>query len=336
MKKVNKEMQEVLNNLDTFNNKPLESLTPEIARQQSELKDAVLMTIDNSIIKKVFGIIETVSRVEHIVISNQGYKLLVRIYIPRSTSYPQPAVLYFHGGGMVIGNLNSYDASCRAICNAANCIVVSVAYRQAPEHKFPAAADDAFFAYEWVLKNADALQIDKTKIAVMGESAGGNLAAGVCLQAKFKGIRQPIHQVLIYPMMQPKYDTESYIEHEFAKPLNMAMMKWFWNHYLDGKIDNEILASPALTIDLTGLASATIVLAEIDPLRSEGQAYADRLKLFGVAVNCRLFEGVTHEFFGMGAVLFEARHAVNFVSYELNVVFGNTPTMQELYISTLN
>lgn len=327
MKRLNDEMKQVLEEFDKFHNKPIETLSPQEARQQSELKDAVLATINNHPTKRIMGVMESVARVDHIEIYGRGEdnNIILRIYRPDMDTNLKPAVLYFHGGGMVIANLNTYDSSCRALCNAAKCVVISVAYRQAPEHKFPAAPQDALLAYEWVVGHCMSLGIDSKKIAVVGESAGGNLAAGLCIQAKKRGLVQPVHQVLIYPMLDARFDTESYKENAFAKPLNLSMMKWFWEHYLETDADKEDeLACPIKAKTLVGLPAATIILAEIDPLRSEGKAYGEKLAKDGVLVKTKIYKGVAHEFFGMGAVVSEGKEAVKFVADQLIHAFDKS------------
>lgn len=325
---VNSQMQEVLDHYAKMNPLPVESLGPEMARQQAELRDAVMATINDHTAKRAFaGVIEPVAHVEHFVIAGPGGQILLRVYTPFGEGV-KPATLYYHGGGMVIANLNTYDSSCRALCNAAECVVISVGYRQAPEHPFPAAAEDAFAAYRWVLHNSADLGVDPQRVAVTGESAGGNLAAGVCLRARDEGSPQPVHQVLVYPMLDAKFVSPSYVEHAQAKPLNKAMMEYFWGHYLRREADaNDPLACPLRAESVTGLAPATVILAEIDPLRCDGKDYADRLRASGVDVDVQTFDGVGHEFFGMGAVVAEGRRAVNFAAERLQDAFAEPEDM---------
>jgi acetyl esterase len=214
--------------------------------------------------------------------------------------------------------LDAYDASCRALCNAAKCIVVSCDYRRSPENPFSAAIEDAFAAYQWVIDNAPNLGGDPQQVATGGESAGGNIAAVTALQARDYGVRAPVHQLLIYPVTDCDFNTESYKQHAEAKPLNRAMMKWFWGHYLYGDDceDNPYL-TPVRAEDLSHLPPATIITADIDPLRTDGERYADKLEAAGVPVSYRNFEGVTHEFFGMTPVVAEAREAVQFAAANL-------------------
>jgi len=285
---LNAKMQEVLEQSDAFHALPLETLSPENARNLPTITDAYLAVIGGHVAKRAWAAFpEPVGRIEHQVIPGKGGEILIRIYTPKgakrtSGSAGLPVLVYFHGGGWVIANLDTYDGSCRALCNESGFIVISVAYRQAPEYPFPAAAEDAFSAYQWVLSNAESLGGDSPRIAVGGESAGGNLAAVVCLQARDQGFRLPIHQLLVDPITNSALDTASYLDNKDAKPLNERMMRWFWKDYLKNELDGtNPLASP-MQAKLKGLPSATVITAEIDPLRSEGEAYAEKLKQAGI------------------------------------------------------
>ncbi|MCC7368934.1 MAG: alpha/beta hydrolase fold domain-containing protein [Chloroflexi bacterium] len=265
---------------------------------------------------------EAIGFVEDIKIPAPSGDLPARIYTPDGTG-PFPVLVYFHGGGWVLADLDTYDASARALTNAARCIVVSVHYRQAPEHKFPAAAEDADFAFQWAQRNAASFKGDPNRVAVGGESAGGNLATGVALQARERGGPMPIHQLLVYPVTVHAFDSPSYQQYADAQPLNAPMMHWFWEQYLENDADGQSpLASPLLAADLSGLPPATVILAEIDPLRSEGEAYAARLQQAGVPTTVTIYPGVTHEFFGMTAVVDEAKRAVAEAAAGLTESFG--------------
>ena len=309
----------VLDQLEALGPKPLEKLDPKEARKQPTPGDAV-----KALLKKQGKSTdpEPVAKVKDIEFPGAVGKLPARVYTPKGEG-PFPVLVYWHGGGFVIADLDTYDSSCRALCNAAGCVVVSCHYRLAPEHPFPAAPNDAFAAYQWVLKNAGTVNGNPKRVAVGGESAGGNLAAVTALQARNKGVTPPVHQLLIYPVTDHAYDTPSYKENADAKPLNLPMMKWFWGHYLGKASDGAFnYASPMQAKDLKNLPPATVITAEVDPLRSEGKAYADRLKAAGVAVDYTNYEGVTHEFFGMGAVLPEAKQAVAQAAKGLKTGFG--------------
>lgn len=301
------QMKAVLDELAAFNAPPIEKQSPMNARNNPTAANAVM----GLLAKRGQPAIEMVGDVSHQLIPGPAGDLLARVYKPQGQG-PFPVLVYFHGGGWVIANLDTYDSSCRALTNAANCMVVSVAYRQAPEHKFPAAAEDAYASTQWVMSNAAQINGDPKRVAVGGESAGGNLAAVTCLMARDRGGTMPVHQMLIYPVTNYAFDTPSYQENANAKPLNKAMMMWFWSQYLKSESDgSNPYASPLRAENLRGLPSATVITADIDPLRSEGEAYADRLRQAGSAVKATNYTNVTHEFFGMGAVVDKAKQAVS-------------------------
>ncbi|HUQ73267.1 MAG TPA: alpha/beta hydrolase [Burkholderiales bacterium] len=306
--KPKKEMQAVLDELEALGAKPLESLTPQQARTQPTPADAVM-----ALLKKQGKSTEPekVGKVEDRKIDGPGGSIPVRIYWPAGGKGPYPVVHYIHGGGWVIADLDVYDASPRALVNAAGAIVVSSHYRQAPEHPFPAAHEDSLAAYQWVLANAESLGGDPKRVAVAGESAGGNMAAAITLMARQKKLPMPVHQLLVYPVADYAFDTPSYEQNENAKPLGKDAMEWFFEQYLSSEKDGD---NPLISLlhakDLRGLPPATVITAEIDPLRSEGEQYAQMLRKAGVKVDYANYPGVTHEFFGMGAVLPDAKRAV--------------------------
>jgi len=255
------------------------------------------------------------------VIAGPGGQLLLRIYTPAGSG-PFPVIVYFHGGRFVIANLDTYDASARGLTNGAGAIVVSVAYRQAPEHRFPAAVDDAFAAYRYVVANAASFGGDPKRVAIAGESAGGNLAAVVAILARNHGVQMPIHQLLVYPDVNQTFDTDSVEQNITTIPLNKAALFYFRGYYLNNSSDiGNILASP-LRADLHRLPPATIINADIDPLRDDGANYAAKLKASGVPVTRTVYSGVTHEFFGMGAVVDKARAAMAQANAALRAAFG--------------
>ena len=303
--KPNSQMQAVLDELAALNPKPIPQLSAPEARKQPTPADAVkaLLTKQG---KRTAPM--PVGNVVDRMIPGPGGQIPVRIYTPKGSG-PFPVVVYYHGGGWVIANLDTYDASPRAMVNMANAVVVSSHYRQGPEHKFPAAHQDAFAAYRWVLKNAKSLQGDPSKVAVMGESAGGNLAAAVSMMARDSSVQSPVYQVLVYPIAGSDVNTPSYQENAAAKPLNKPMMQWFFEKYLRTPADGKSPLIDLVNADLQGLPAATVITAQIDPLRSEGKALADRLKDAGTQVDYRNYDAVTHEFFGMGAVVDEAKQA---------------------------
>lgn len=328
MGKPDPQMKAVLNSLKMLHPKPIEKLTPAQARLQPTPAAAVRNLL------KMQGrstAPEKVASVKDYKVPGPAGQITVRVYKPlNAPSGPLPVVVYFHGGGFVIASVSTYDSSCRALANASGAMVASVDYRMAPEHKLPAAHEDSYAATQYIMRNAAAWGGDPNRVAVAGESAGGNLATDMCLMAKMRGGRMPVHQLLVYPVTQyGNFNTQSYRENAKAKPLNRPMMKWFFRYALPAKLKGRAgmtnpLASPlrASTAMLRGLPPATFVLAEIDPLRSEGAMYSYRLKEAGVPTRLMLYPGTTHEFFGMGAVVDKAKSAVNFAASGLKSSFA--------------
>jgi acetyl esterase len=314
--KPNAQMKTVLDDLQAKGGKPIETLRADEARKQPSAADA---THDVLMEEKGSAMPEAVAKVQNIQIDGAAGKIPARIYTP-SGKAPMPVILYFHGGGFVIATNDTYDATPRALANQTGAIVISPEYRKGPEFKFPAAHDDANAAYQWALANAASLGGDTTKIAVAGESAGGNLALNVAIFARDHQIQQPISEVLIYPVAGNDMTTSSYKENKDAKPLNKAMMAWFFKNYVPEESKND----PRLNLvkaDLHGLKPATVITAEIDPLRSEGKDLANRLTKQGVKTDYRNYEGVTHEFFGMASVLDQAKKAQKVASDDLKRSF---------------
>jgi acetyl esterase len=238
-----------------------------------------------------------------------------RIYTPktlRKNDGLSPCLIFFHGGGWVIGDLDSHDVVCRKLAHEAEMIVISVDYRLAPEHKFPAAADDAVAATKWIAANATTLGIDAAQILVGGDSAGGNLAAVVALAARDGGGPKLAGQVLIYPATDFAMTHPSHSEPETSILLTHSVIRWFSNHYLSGTADvDNWKASPARAETLAGLPPSYVMTAGADPLRDEGDEYAARLKQAGVAVAYRHFPGQFHGFFTMGKLLPQANVALS-------------------------
>ena len=204
----------------------------------------------------------------------------------------------------------------------AHAVVVSCHYRQAPEHKFPAAHDDAFAQYQWVRGNTGVFSSNGAQIAVAGESAGANLAINVAIAARDAGIDAPAHMALVYPVAGNDMNTPSYRQNADAKPLNKAMMEWFVKQTFTSVSETADPRINLVAAELKNLPSATIVLAEIDPLRSEGEALAKKLKEAGSEVDYKIYDGVTHEFFGMGAVVGDAKSAEKMMAGGLKKAFG--------------
>jgi acetyl esterase len=316
-KTIKPEMQTVIEKLNSYGDKPLETLGAADARKNHTPTDAVMDLAKQNNITVPVAKVDTIGKD----IDVSGGKIHLRIYTPKGGGGPDPLIVYYHGGGFVIANLDVYNASAQALAEQVGAVVVSVAYRLAPENKFPTAHNDAFTAYEWAVKNAVDLKADPAKIAVVGESAGGNLAANVSIMARDKHIMLPVHQVLIYPIAQADMNTESYKMYEKAKPLNKAMMGWFTEKYLTTMIEAQDPKISLVNANLKGLPSTTIITAEIDPLHDDGIILADRLKAAGVKVDSKNYEGVTHDFFGMALLVPEAKAAQAYAARQLKVAF---------------
>jgi len=236
-----------------------------------------------------------------------------RIYTPlrlRQTDGLAPALVFFHGGGWVIGDLDSHDVVCRKLADEGQLVVIAVDYRLAPEHKFPAAVDDAIAATKWIALNARQLGIDASRLCVGGDSAGGNLATVVAIDARDGGGLAIAGQVLIYPATDFAMTHPSHSEPETSILLTHSVIRWFRDNYLNGAADvDDWRASPARIKSLTGLPPAYVLTAGADPLRDEGDEYAKRLKEAGVPVTYRTFPGQFHGFFTMGKLLQQANVA---------------------------
>lgn len=252
-----------------------------------------------------------------------GGDIPVRIYVP-DESAPLPVFVYFHGGGWVVGDVPTHDTICSSLANAAKCLVVSVDYRLAPEHKYPDAAEDAFAATQWVIEHAAEIGGDPRRVAVGGDSAGGNLAAVVALLARDRQAPMPVLQVLIYPITDYNFDTPSYAENADGYLLTLSTMKWFWEQYLpDEEAGREPYASPLRAEDLSGLPPALVITAQYDPLRDEGEAYAGRLREAGVPVTLTRYDGVIHAFFRKTAQFDKAKMALAEVAGALRRAFDD-------------
>ena len=313
------QMQPILDSLAALGPKPIEDCTPEEARKQPSVADAV-----KALLKKRGEATspEPVGNVANRTIPGAAGEVKARVYTPKGDG-PFPVAVYWHGGGFVIATIDTYDSSCRALCNAANCVVVSCDYRQAPEHPYPAAADDAFACFKWVTTHLKDLNAEGKPVALVGESAGGNLAAVTALRARDAGGVQPVYQVLVYPVTDWVGSYPSAELYADVKPLNKPMLAWFTKYYLpDESKRGEPNASPLRAKDLTKLPPATVINAEVDPLRDQGFAYAAKLRDAGVAVKAVNFPGQTHEFFGTGAVNRDAKRAVQVAGNALKAAFA--------------
>jgi acetyl esterase len=249
----------------------------------------------------------------------------VRIYRPLGSHATAilPALVYFHGGGFTAGDIGTHDTLCRSLANGARCVVISVDYRMGPEHKFPKAVDDCVAAARWVAQHADELRIDAGRVAVGGDSAGGNLATVTALIARDAGGPRLVFQLLIYPTTTFQHDTPSTAELADGHWLTFSIMKFFRDQYLNGPRDRtDWRASPLLAPDLSRLPPAYVVTAGYDPIRDEGKAYADKLKAAGVPTTYRCYDGMIHGFITMGKVLDVANAAVDDSTAALRKAFS--------------
>jgi acetyl esterase len=244
---------------------------------------------------------EEVAEVRDIAVGSEPL-IAARLYRPRASTLP--LLVYFHGGGWVVGSVALSDTFCRALANASGCAVLSVEYRLAPEHRYPAAADDAYAATRWAAEHAAELGIDAHRVGVGGSSAGGNLAAVVALMARERDGPKIAVQLLHVPVMDHDFTRPSYTRNATDMGLTRAGMEWFWGHYApEAAQREEPFASPLRAKDLHGLPPAIFVIAECDPLRDEGAAYAERLRQAGVPVTYREYEGMVHAFMGWSSVV---------------------------------
>jgi len=245
---------------------------------------------------------EAVASCEDLAIPSPHGAIPVRVFTPGAEA-PRPVLVYFHGGGWVLGDLDAGHQFCRAIANAVGCTVISVNYRHAPEHRFPAAAEDCYAAVAWVAREGRALGVETTRLAVGGHSAGGNLAAVVAQMARDRDAPSIAFQLLIVPVIDHHFETVSYREHAEGYGLTADAMRWFWSQYLGAPEDGRNpYASPLRAASLRGLPPAFVATAEYDPLRDEGDAYAARLRQDDVPTIHVRYAGMIHAFLGGNAI----------------------------------
>ena len=294
-KQLDPQAEALLQQMAQMNLPPLHTLTPTQAREMMRGMSALS------------GEPEVVANVENLTIPGPGGRIPVRIYTPRGDG-PFPTLVFFHGGGWVICDLDTHDNLCRSLTNRACCVVVSVDYRLAPEHKFPAAVEDAYAATQWVANNAHRINGDPARIAVGGDSAGGNLAAVVAIMARDQDGPALTYQLLIYPATDvSSANTDSHRNYADGYFLTRGDGEWFCGHYLNCEEDRlHHRASPLLAPDLSGLPPALVITAEFDVLRDEGESYAKRLKKAGVSVKCTRYKGMIHGFMSMDGLLNQA------------------------------
>jgi len=289
---------------------PIESMSPADARLAT---DAMMSAVAD---------VPALASVQDRSIPGPLGDIPIRVYAPEGR-VPQPILVYFHGGGFVIGSLTSHDPLCRLMASKIPAIVVAVDYRLAPEHPFPAAAEDAYAATCWIAAHAREIGGDPGRIAVAGDSAGGNLSAVVSLLARERGGPTLVHQFLIYPVTDYSFETRSHLDNAEGYLLTRPLMTWFLGHYFSGPTPRTdprfaVLRAP----DLQGLPPATVLTAEFDPLRDEGESYAARLRAAGVPAELTRFDGMIHGFFPNPALFPQAETAIDAAADVLRRAFG--------------
>ncbi len=303
-------MHHVLDRMARARQLPLHALTPQQARQVYEVGSGMLDIPGHRL-----------ARVQELQIPvRDGTSIAARLYAPSQECLP--VLLYFHGGGFTIGSVATHDALCRHLSHLAQCAVVSVDYRLAPEHKFPTAADDAWDALQWLARGAADLGLDGGRIAVGGDSAGGTLAIVSAIEARDAGLPLAL-QLLFYPGCAAHQDTPSHQTFAHGFVIEEPHISWFFNHYVNTPADRDHWRfAPLLAPDVEGVAPAWIGLAECDPLVDEGVLYADKLRAAGVAVDLEIYRGVVHEFIKMGRAIPEALQAHADAARALKHAFG--------------
>ena len=271
--------------------------------------------------KDFWGDAPELQRVEEISV---GENLKVRLYAAEKQTSDQPVVMYFHGGGWVLGDVDVYDCLCRQLAIETGFVIASVDYGLAPENKFPGPMEDCYAATEHVFSNAESLGIDRSRIAVAGDSAGGNLAAAVAMKARDQNGPPIRFQLLIYPVIEPDFETESYQKFGTGHVLTMADMKWFWQQYLRENSDAENpLASPSKAESHVGLPPVHVITAQYDPLRDEGEGYASMLADAGVLVTQKQYPGMLHGFVHFRGLFDDGEQAMTDIANELKKHLSN-------------
>lgn len=293
---------------------PMEQMTPQALRADRAAKADVMAALA--------GPIEEMARVENRTIPGPAQPIPIRVYFPEIGNN-LPALVYYHGGGWVAGSLDGHDRTLRALAKASGCVVISVDYRLAPEHKFPAAVEDADVSLRYVAEHSAEFGVNPNRIAVGGDSAGGNLAAVACLIARDRGGPNVAFQLLVYPATD--YHDDRPAMHEFAQGhfLTRPLLDYFWGHYLNGPEDgHHPHVSPINAESLAGLPPAIVITAECDPIRDQGEAYAERLREAGVPVSVKRYEGAIHAFFNLGGVVDSGKLAVEDAAIALRTALG--------------
>jgi acetyl esterase len=308
---VTPEVQTILDLLAAVDDVPIEEMTPQAMREAYAMLNAT-------------GSKAEMASVTDRTVPGPGGDIPVRIYVPTTEPGPRPVLVYFHGGGWVIGDLETHDSTVRALASGSGATVVSVDYRLAPEHPFPAPLDDCLAAVRWVADHGAEIDVDPARLAVAGDSAGGNLAAAVVLALRDTGPALRA-QVLVYPVTDGTLGEPSMDENGDGYFLTKATMAWFWDHYMG---DRDRATEPAASVlhapdeALAGLPPALVVTAEFDPLRDEGEAYASRLAAAGVDVTTSRYDGMIHGFFSMGDFVPEGKAAIDEASEMLRAALA--------------
>ena len=316
---IDNQMWAVVDQLMSYGNVPYPQLTGFQARMEKTPTNAVTdLLLKNGVPPMAPSV--TIAHRKIPVGPSQG--LLVRTYTPTSGSGPMPIIVYYHGGGWVIADLDTYEGGAMALAQKAGAVVVSVAYRQAPENPYPTAHDDAFAAYQWVTQNAASLNGDPDRVAIAGESAGGNMAVATAIRARDEGARLPDAIISVYPVADGDVQSPSYDRYANAMPLNRGGMEWFFDNYTPDWRTQTYDWIDLVDADLSGLPPTTVINAQIDPLEAEGGDLAEALDAAGVDVEREVYQGVTHEFFGMTPVLEQAGAAQDFAVERLMAAWG--------------
>lgn len=311
------QMQTIIEKLASYGTPPLYTLTPQQARLAPSAADAAMAVAKDYNIATPTPMVDTTGKD----IPVTGGTIHVRIYTPKTGKAIYPLIMYYHGGGFVIATIDTYNSSAQALAEQVEAVVVSVEYRKGPEFKFPTAHNDSYAAYLWALNNAASIKADTVHVAVVGESAGGDLAPNVSRMAKTNGRKVPLHQVLVYPVANNDTTDASYVKYAAAMPLNKPLLLWFFNNYLNTPADATDPRLSLVNSNLAGLPPTTIIAAELDPLQTEGKLLADKLTAAGVTVTYQLYNGVTHEFYGMNLVIPEAQQAEALAALQIKTAF---------------
>lgn len=306
--------------LETFESLRPVRFTPrtgvEVARRGPGIDEAVRLLRDRQNASSS-GDAATITT-QDLIIDAGTVSLPARAYAPRrADAGPRPVIVYFHGGGWVLGSIDSHDASARDLARHSGAIVVSVGYRKAPEHPFPAAWDDALAAHAWMCEHAASLQGDATRIALAGEGSGGTLALATAIAARDRDMPMPLHVLAVCPVTQAATNTQSYLHNAVSRPLGRAMMTWCFEQLARQPEDLQDSRLALTHADLKGLPPVTLVSAQLDPLHTDAQRLHESLRRAGVPVAWQDHAGVTHGFFGAASVLEKARQAQQFAGQRL-------------------